>query len=203
VRITYDFDDPAELADFEASLYPEEMRAERLAVSTPDEPFRVEDGHAVAAGGATLRSLYDLAPPLTLRLDFEFTQRELSGPNLVAVGALDDGREHFLWSFNLALLQLFAGDRVLTGSMAEDRLYLGQPYALELRSDGRTHVLLADGVEVSTLAAEAAASGALFLLASTHTQLRCARLSIEGRLVPHAFARLIEARIADELDARF
>lgn len=191
VRITYAFDDPHELDDFEAKLYP--MIASRGLGSTKakDVPFQVSRGSLIALGQAGLRTLYDLEAPLTVRYDIQYEKAEVEQTAFyLGLGICDDGAEHFVWAVNLNSLQLFETLNAASTPEKDSSFELGRPHPLELRHDGQTVKLLLNGKQQCSIEAGARQYGAVFLRASTDLELRMDKLVLEGRLRPNGFERM-------------
>jgi len=192
VRITYPFDDPHELEDFGVDPYPLLAGRGLRAETSDDQPFHLEKGKLCALGTASLRSLYELAAPLTVRYDLEFeeTQKEEPVAFYLALGICDDGQEHFIWAVNLNSLQrIDPGDAASTPDR-DSTLFLSKSYPLELRHDGEHVTMLSEGTEQGTLETGTRNSGAVFLRASTDLPLRVQKLVIEGNLSADSFKRL-------------
>jgi hypothetical protein len=194
VRITYAFDDPKELADFSTDLYPKIASRSLGTTQAKDVPFQVSRGALIALGQATLRTLYDLEAPLSVRYDVEFEKAEAERMAFyLAAGIADDGAEHFVWAVNLDSLQMLDHSGWATSAVNESEFVLGQAYPLELRHDGREARLLCNGKEQARLGVEARQWGALFLRANTDLSLAIQKLVIEGRLRPESFDRMKRA----------
>jgi len=193
VRLTYAFDDPHELDDFDVKPYPMLASRELGTTKAANVPFQVSHGALVALGQASLRSLYDLEAPITVRYDLSF-EEVVDGMNYYfALGICDDGAEHFIWAVNLKSLELFEH---LSSSASPDLVSAiprGRASQLELRHDGREVRLLCDGKQQAELEAGARQHGALFLRASTDLQVSLQKLVVEGRLRPDGFERMKRA----------
>ncbi|MEQ1895720.1 MAG: hypothetical protein ABL998_24535, partial [Planctomycetota bacterium] len=204
VRITYDFKDTRELEDFEAGRYPALVRKGCEPTGVEAEPFAVADGRLVSVGEASLRSLFELGPPLSVRYTFEYADRGHRDRNdNFALGVCDDGQEHFLWSYNFVSLQVY--DRIEDSTVNGESLsmYLDRAYEAELRHDGKQAASFLEGVAGPTIDASLRQRGAVFLFAHCKNQARIERMVIEGRLLPDSFERLASAAIERELARDF
>jgi hypothetical protein len=204
VRISYDFKDARELADFEAGRYPPLVRKGCAPAIVETEPFAVEGGRLVTAGETSLRSLFELGAPLTVRYSLEYADRgHHDGANYFAVGVCDDGQEHFLWGINFRDVQLYdpAGNATTEGEAMP--FFFERSYEIELRHDGKLASSAVEGVAGPTLDATLRTQGAVFLFAHCNTQARVERLVIEGRLLPNSFERLAAAGVERELARDF
>jgi hypothetical protein len=204
IRITYAFDDPRELADFEPGRYPVMMRKGFQPTGVESEPMRVEGGRLRTRGETTLRTLFELGTPLTVRWDFEFANSgEPGGNDTIGIGVCDDGKEHFLWMLGLAHLQLVDGDASASASGPQEGYFLERSYAAELVHDGQRVAFSGEGQPGPELAAAGRTQGALFVFAHCKNELRLGTLVIEGRLLPGSFTRLVDAAIERELAGDF
>lgn len=192
VRITYAFDDAHELEDFGVDPYPVLAGRELRSEKSDDQPFHVEKGKLRALGTASLRSLYELAAPMSVRYDLEFEEAGNGDPVafFLALGICDDGQEHFLWAINLDTLQrIDPGDAASTPER-DSQMFLSKSYPLELRHDGEQVTLFCEGTEQGTLEAGTRNSGALFLRATTDLPLCVQKLVFEGNLSADSFKRM-------------
>jgi hypothetical protein len=190
VRITYDFSDARQLADFDPAPYPV-LASKGFNGGGEESRFWVEDGKLVAVEKASLRTVYDLGAPLTVRYDLEFVDAKVPDPKFcVALGICDDGHEHFLWALNLNGLQLLDKSASDHSEEPERALYLDTRYALELEHDGERVTLRCEGLEQSTLGVGNRRSGAVFLRAVSQIPVRIESLTIEGQLLPESFQRM-------------
>ncbi len=191
VRITYAFDDPHELDDFESKLYPQIASRGLGTTRAKDVPFQVSKGALIALGQAGLRTLYDLGAPLTVRYDIQYEKADVQQtPFYFALGVCDDGSEHFAWAVNLSSLQVFETLNAASTPEKDSTFELGRPHPLELRHDGKALKLLLGGKQQCSLDAGARQYGAVFLRASTDLELRMDKLVLEGGLRPNGFERM-------------
>lgn len=201
VRLTYEFVDPHELEDFTSDPYPQSARRILGEEQSSDVPFRVESGTLVAHGAASLRSLIDLAAPLSVRYTFQFQETPMPTPNRnFALGICDDGREHFLLAVNAQHLERYdrqGSDRARFESVLP---VTNRPYAMELRHDGTEATLTSDGKLQRSLAVGSRRSGAFFLCMVSDCLVRIERVQIEGRLPLTAFERVKRAWIEHEME---
>ncbi len=194
-RITYEFDDPRELEDFDPAPYGAHTRARYPALRVNDESFSVDQGRLVGLGRTSLRSRFDLGAPLTVRYQLEFGKSEVlveDSKEFFCLGICDDGREHFLWAMNLARLQRYDPEDFEGTDFKAGSFFLESKYDLELRHDGSQILLVLSGVEEAKLATGLRKEGALFLWAHSELPVRVHRVEIEGALLPTSFDRLKE-----------
>jgi hypothetical protein len=200
VRLTYEFEHERELLDFEPGHYPAAARKGLPPLGSASMPFVLESGGARAVGEASLRTLYELGAPLTLRWAFGFDDGgSRDGNDTLGVGCCDDGKESFLWVLNRAFLELHASQRRERDMGADNLLYLGASYALELVHDGQRATLASEGLAGPSMAAPELQAGAVFLFVHANNPARCERLVLEGQRLPGSFARLAAAWIEREL----
>lgn len=191
VRLTYAFDDPQELDDFEAKLYPQIASRGLGTTRAKDVPFQASKGALIALGQAGLRTLYDLEAPLAVKYDIQYEKADVQQTAFyLALGVCDDGAEHFAWAVNLSSLQVFETLNAASSPEKDSSFELGRPHQLELRHDGQALKLLLGGKQQCTLEAGARQYGAIFLRASTDLELRMDKLVIEGRLRANGFERM-------------
>ena len=156
----------------------------------------MKGGALVAQGQASLRSLIEVAAPLSVRYSLEYGKSSLPEARLsCALGICDDGREHFVWAIDTGHLQLYdtATSDVAHGD--DVTVLPGTPYAMELRHDGTKATLFCAGKEKRSLGVGTRQVGALFLCTASDGPVRIERIEIEGRLAPSTFERLRRAWI--------
>ena len=202
VRIRYDFDDPAELEDFAPYHYAERLRKPFPPVPDADAPFSVDAGVLTIIGKSTLRSLFDLASPLSVRYGLEIVRgANREDPFYLGVGVCDNGTNHFVWACNLDELRLFDLRDSESALANIDRIYFDAPYAMEIRHDGERVELSCDGERMASLGCGSRKAGAIFLWAHSALKMRIDRLEIDGHAHPGSFDRLREAWIARQLES--
>jgi len=199
VRLTYAFDDPRELEDFDASPYPVLIVKGYPELKVKSVPFAVAQGELTVRGQASLRSLFELAPPLSASYGVAFveTGAEVQRPLFLFLGISDDRAEHFVWG-NFQSLEIFEKERYDVAEGERFPFYLDTVYAMKMRHDGQRVFLSCENQEVS-IAAGQRQKGAVFFYAHTGNPVRIPELVIEGRLVPGSLAGLRKARIEREL----
>ncbi|MSR61563.1 MAG: hypothetical protein EXS08_03825 [Planctomycetes bacterium] len=199
VRITYAFDDPRELEDFDPTLYPVLATKGWGVLKAPDQPFRVEGGTLVGQGRATLHSWLDLVPPYTLRYDLTFVDGEEKGATRwFALGVADDRRERFAWGVNLDVLQVQDGESEAQARGGIERWFMDSAYAMELAHDGKQITLRCETKECS-LPAGARREGGFFLYVHSEYPVRLAQLEVEAKLLPSSLRRLRALRVERDL----
>ncbi len=203
VCLSYSFDDPRELDDFSTGLYPGLVAETLPAITTADEPFRVEGGELVALGKVGLHTRFELGAPLSVhyRMGYNDTQAPGDAALFFYLGLADDRAEHFVAGINFRTLLIVDSDKIDQVSGKQFPLELGAVYDLEMRHDGAKVFLHCQDQEVS-VAAGGRKGGALFLRAHTTHPVRLTELVIEGNLLPASFPLLRRARVEREL-ARF
>jgi hypothetical protein len=135
-----------------------------------------------------------------VRYSLKFLKSTLDEPRSgVTLGVCDDGREHFVWAYNIAFLQLFDLEANAHAGDSPGRLYIGTSYAVELRHDGTRATLSCEGTEQASIDVGTRQAGALFLCTGTECPIVIERLEIEGQLRPYGLARLRQAWIEREL----
>ena len=135
-----------------------------------------------------------------MRYTIEFRESKLAKPmGGFTLGVCDDGREHFLWAYNLAFLQRFDLESSDHAGESGGQMFLNAAYAIELRHDGTRVELLCEGRAQTSIESGTRQQGALFLCMGSDCPLRIERLEIEGRLGPDGLARLEQAWIEREL----
>jgi hypothetical protein len=199
IRLTYAFDDPRELEDFDPAPYPVLVAKGFPPLAVTSRPFGVENGELTACGQACLRSRFELAPPLTIRYGVSLTNATDADkvPRNLYLGVADDHAEHFVWGKHQTLQAIDEKrfDIVQDGTF---RYYLDAVYAMQLRHDGERVFLTCENKEIS-IAAGGRKNGAIFLFAYSGIPVRIPELVIEGRLLPDSLKGLRLARIEREL----
>lgn len=203
VCLTYAFDEPRELDDFEASIYPTAVSETLPPLEVADQPFHLADGELRALGRAGLRTRFELAPPLFVHYSIGYGESAASNAPVLFfyLGVADDRAEHFIAGINfrtLLILDEKHTDQVIGKPFP---FHLGAVYALEMAHDGEKVFLRCEDREVS-IAAGRRKTGALFLRAHSSNPLRLTELVLEGSLTPTTLAVLRKARVEREL-ARF
>jgi hypothetical protein len=207
VRLTYDFDDPAQLADFVRDDEYLQGRRGRLGELVGERTdVRVAGGALVGLGQAVLRHALGFAPPLTVRYQLAFRQTEELGSAdrwFVLLGVCDDGREGYAGGLGRLDLEVAANHGV-EAAIAEDRrpMYQNAAYAMELAHDGETVTLTMDGERMQALPAGELQGGGLFLLYHSDYHVEIRELVIEGRLHEGELERARAAWIEQRLDER-
>lgn len=200
LRVTYEFDDPAELLDFEPVSYLEHYREEALEGEHADA-FALEQGELRGSGAACLRSLFDVGAPLHVR--YVLALDEPATGCWLNLGILDDRKQHFAWALDFHHLQVW-GPTGESAAHAENPLYYaGRDYTVELHADGTRVTLTCDGVQQQELPNAGLRSGALFLWLHCASRARIERLEIRGRFGSRPPSRLRQAWIERELATRF
>lgn len=198
VRLTYTFDEPRELEDFEACRYPAEIPP---PMEILDQPFHLQDGRLVALGQAGLRTLYELWPPLSVHYGLAFQAPTPGLPEIPKffLGIADDGREHFVASYNFWELEVRGAKKSEQArGKTKFKILQGTVYELELAHDGQQAFLRCEGQEIALAAAEHK-NGAIFLRAHSTNPVHLTELVIEGKLLPGSLAELRRARVEREL----
>jgi hypothetical protein len=203
VCLTYTFDDPRELDDFEAGLYPAVVAETLPPLETADQPFHVEGGELIARGRAGLRTRFELGPPLSVHYRIGYAEADVPGDPVLFfyLGLADDHAEHFVAGINFRTLLIVDAKHIDQVSGKAFPIHMGAVYDLEMRHDGAKVFLRCEDQEVSIAAGERK-GGALFLRAHTTHPVRLTELVIEGGLTPATLALLRKARVEREL-ARF
>src|SRR5262249_40221536 len=163
-----------ELDDFSVTPYPTMASRALGTTQAKDVPFQVSKGALIALGQASMRSLYDLDAPLSVRYDLSFEAAEKVDRMAfyLALGICDDGGEQLVWAINLNSLQVYDASGWTASPETDSSFLLGKAFPLELRHDGNEAKLLLDGKQQAVLPAASRHSGAVFLRASTELSLR-------------------------------
>lgn len=197
VAIEWDFDDPEELQDFESRAYLSSHMKKFGKLRTEEEHgFRVEDGALRGIGLACLRSLVDLAAPMTVSYELSF--HDVKGIELpvwwLNVGLCDDGDGHFVWGLNADFLEVWEPEGQRQAYPEENQaLYMDQSYRIELRHDGEKVESFCDGAKRREIACGSRRAGAVFVWCCSDFPVRIDSLRIEGRTTPDSFQRLRRA----------
>lgn len=199
VRLSYTFDDPRELEDFDAGTYPAVLAGGLPALEVPDQPFHLDRGEIVVLGRASLRGRIELGPPLSVRYRLKYEDSAPTQKTLrFYMGIADDGAQHFIAGMNFRTLLLYDVTRTDQSVGPEFPVELGATYEPELFHDGKNVFLRCQGREVS-IAAGGREKGAFFLLAGTAYPLRVDRVVVEGRFLATSLDPVRKARVEREL----
>jgi len=199
VRLTYAFDDPRELEDFEAGAYPAVLTEGRPALEVADQPFRLERGELVALGTSSLRSRIELGPPLSVRYRLKYEDSAPTQKTLrFYLGVADDRAQHFIAGMNFRTLLVYDAKSTDQAVGQEFPIELGSTYEPELLHDGEKVFLRCQGREVS-IAAGGRKNGAFFLFAHTVYPLHVDHVVVEGSLLATSLAPVRKARVEREL----
>ncbi len=202
VRLTYEFQDPAELEDFEAVSYLKGYRKSPDLTGTHPDALRVEDGELRGSGAACLRTLFEVGVPLSVRYELAFEEAQPAQKvGWLNVGVCDDGQEHFAWGLNFSHLQVW-DPREQAVAHSEKVFVLATIYSMELRHDGSRVTLSCDGEQQQELPCTRP-GGAVFLWLHSEIPARVLGLVIEGDLRDSSFTRLREHWIEREAAALF
>ena len=205
IRVRYDFDDPAELLDFERDddYLPERIPTDfELSEEARAGEFGIGGGFLRGRGAACFRHLLDLEEP-KVRYRFRYSELDDDGSwtSFVMVGVADDGKGNRVEALNhLDLLvrdtsrgfqkQAAAEDRILTEEIDAELAYLSKSYTLK-----------SNDVNRGTVPCGPRRSGATFLWLYTEDPVSFLHLEIEGRPTPEGAAALragwVAARVAE------
>ncbi len=203
IALVYEFDDPAELEDFEVADYTQELDMKPLPGEHANA-LRMEGGMLKGDGRACLRTRFDLTSPQVVRYSLEFQDTPLHGNVFVLnVGICDDGKLRFAWGCGTHQLQVWDPEQQANARDEKPLVYLDRTYEMELRHDGSRVTLSRDGEAPLELPYTARRSGAVFLYLHSELPVRIRRLSIEGSFGERAFDRMRASWVAAELARLF
>ena len=205
VRLTYDFDDAAELNDFVEFEYLESIRKSFGPVRAKERVgFQHERGAIVAIGEACARHVLGFQSPMTVTCRFSYVRR-VSDDDLwrFSLGACGD------WE-GLSFVRTFDLDGLAVGDAGSYENKMSTPrvgvlpkknYEIGLRNDGETVTTFLDGDDMQSLPVGAATSGNVFLFVHSDRPIRVDRLVIEGTIDPEGLERSraewVRGKVAD------
>ena len=203
VRLTYDFDDPAQRADFRAT---EDLKAHVRnlpALKTDVESsLGVERGRLRATGSSVHRHLLDFAAPMVVRYDVAFAKDEVEKPTWVTrVGLCEAGPTRVAWSIDHGrALEIFEG-RSSRQAYPEVPLvmYRGDTYGVELHHDGETITVYHQSDPLEKLPAGSLQRGGLVLVFHSDLAVTVDTLVIEGVLDEASLAQARDAWVAERV----
>jgi hypothetical protein len=205
IRLTYDFNDAGEIADFvPAGDYLLERSRDLFTLQSPQSTMAVAGGEWRGRGHAVFRHPLVLQPPLRVRYELVYGRpRPGKGrESTVLVGICDDGAGSYVGAWDLFDLEAIdiPSRRIETDYEQGPRsLKSAQAYSIELRHDGKHAELLVDGESKARVAADARTSGALILLVHSEVTVAIRRLELEGRLDPGAMDTARELWVAGQV----
>ena len=207
LRITYEFDDAAELKDFEPiSAYLAEQRADRPKLEAGSGgALEVRGGNLEGKGALCYRHKLAFVAP-TVRYELLYGRARSGGGTLanVLLGICDDGAGSYVGAWDL--FDLVAIDKPMgyaRTAFTEGRrsLRAARAYKLELRHDGELVTLLVNGKKRRQIASGPRLEGSLFLWIHAQLPVAIKRLEIEARPITDeddpARAAWIEAKLRE------
>jgi hypothetical protein len=190
VRITYEFDDPAELQDF--APVPDYLtdRAALLPAmgNLKNSGWQIKGGNLEGIGQATLRHLASLAPPISVTYELVYgrTQAGTGQHATVLVGMCDNGRGGYVgaWDlFDLDAIDPETGYVRTAYHKGERKVVPAHTYHLQLNHGGRKASLSLEGKQVIEVPTGRRDSGATLLWLHADVTVAVRRLEISGTLV--------------------
>lgn len=205
IRLTYDFNQPAEVEDFmSAGDYLLDRSQKLFTLESQVSTLAVAGGEWRGRGHAAFRHPLVLLPPLRVRYEVVYG-RPRPGKGLestVFVGICDDGAGNYVgaWDlFDLEAIDIPSRQIELDYEEGERSLKSATPYSIELRHDGKHAELWVDGKPKKKVAADARTSGALIVLVHSQVTVAIRRLEIEGKLDPEAMGAARDLWVAGQV----
>jgi hypothetical protein len=200
VRLTYAFERPEELQDFQQRRYLSALCSGRSAAD-----FEVADGCLSGAGCLSAHHVLEFEGPSSVHCSYRVREPSHSydPSTLLQLGLADDGLGSFVTcSHNGGVFVLDMARQQQEQRVSPVTLSIGQRYELEVRSDGEGKVeSFLDQRSVAQVNAGARRQGGVFLFATTELTIEIDALVIEGRISAPALARLeagwIERRLTE------
>lgn len=194
LRLTYDFDDPAQGQDFEPVSY---LNGERW-VGSPDpvdsQPFHVTDGVLAARGAACSRYLLDFEGSQLVRMRFLFRTPEGAFDNRIRalIGLCDDRAESTITCDMLGGLTVSdRGKSYRQQVEAQGSLFMDTEHTVEVVHDGGDKVRSTfDGQPAAEAMVGPRLSGSIFLWSNSECPFELVELVIEGRPTPASLREL-------------
>jgi len=199
VRLTYAFERPEELVDWQQTGYLESHAFERAR-----EDFRIDGGRLVTTGFASLRHVLAFEGPQRARLRFRYARPagEHDPRFLLLLGLNDDGKVSYAATDSGAAL--YVQDRS-TNHVREAEggpgIVIGEGYTLELDFDGQSYASRFNGQDMATLSAGPRLSGNPLLFSTADFPFAAEELVLEGKPTAASLAPLATAWIEERLRA--
>lgn len=209
VRLLYEFDDPAELEDFEPEDYLADWRKDFVTIQTDkeDSGMEIDDGSLAAWGQACRRLQFGLKAPLKITYDVLVSSKgyedaEMLPAGTFFVGLCDDGFGSYIKCIETgALWCLHKKSRFFKESDIGDTYASNTPYHIEVVHDGERVTSFVDNVADSSLPAGPLQSGGLFLWIHFDCTTYFKRISFEGALDEEYLMKIRDGWIEERLEA--
>lgn len=205
VRLSYDFDDPAQGQDFEPVAYLDAQRWKDSPKAEDSTPFHVADGVLAARGAVCSRHLLEFDGPQIVRLRYVFrTPREAFDNRIRSLLGICDDRSQ---SYVAADLQggLTIADRGATYLQqvdAQGQVFMDTEHAIELVHDGAERVRTSfDGQPAAEASCGPRLAGGLFLWVNSECAYEVVSLEIESRITPASLRGLRQEWVLERLKA--
>lgn len=208
VRISYGFDSPAELFDFEEVDYLDELRETLAKVLTPREEsfFKIRKGGLSCMGQACRRFKVDLRAPLKISYSLVFDSRGVGDEYLSGwflLSCCEDGFGNGLRCVDLGNLE--ACDKksnILESDFAKESYCQSNVrYEVELVHDGEELHSFIDGKPSHVVAAGRLQQGGVYLWINDDVIVTMKELVLEGTPGPRFLSTLRDQWVVEKLAA--
>ena len=186
VRVTYDFDDAVESADFEPTGYMIERRQRMSPLATdPEESgLRVARGSFTGRGSECYRLPVAFESPMSMTVEVSYGEVPPNGTpeSMLMLGICDDGRESFASLQGHGTVEVTdrpSGYQVFEPAPIVE-LAVNLSYLLELRHSGERFAVYIDGDRIQEVDAGPRKAGAVWMLVHSDALVTIHRLVIEG-----------------------
>lgn len=205
IRLSYDFDDAAELDDFRAFTPPVDSLADiEIAIAPVDHRVDVRDGAVHIHGVASLEHVVRMARPI--RIGYELGYRWLGADNVppfIWCGVVADDRSYFS-NLNLGDLEAMRGPGQRVGTSGGVRKVFEETvYEVLMTADeGRLEVAV-DGKTIDSVGISGIGPGRLFLAQRSDVDAVIHSLWIEGSIDDDSLVTVRDDWVRSEIETLF
>jgi len=207
-RFTWDFDAPAEAADWirdEGYLKTWQDTFPKISVAAADSRLQVKKGHLAGTGQACYRSAASFSGPVTVRLSYSYASTDTEhGAPYFCVLVCDDGAGSYI----VASDQGFMHVRDLKQSYDRQArageptgYYEDEDLEFEVVHDGKDVATTLDQKPLTKVGCGPRKSGSVVLFMHMDSPLEIERIVVEGKIPPESLHELETHWIAEQLAA--
>ena len=205
IRLTYDFGDEAQVADF--ADFPDylEWRRETIKGDFPDEPFKLKKDAWRGRGKHCFRHKLRFQAPMRFAYQFTIEKSKSNGTDAAEFlfGICDNGEESWLGCYGQGELhiqnkRLGTYDSIGRGE-EPTAFFIKHPHELEIRHDGSRVSTWREGEKRQESPALGLASGYVFVWLTVGSYVRLDDFVIEGTPEPASLRELREAWVTERL----
>lgn len=209
VRLTYEFDNPAELEDFEPEDYLAEWRKDFVPIQTDkeDSGMKIGDGSLVTWGQACRRLKLGLRAPFEINYDVLVSSKGFEEVDTLPVGTFfvgfcDDGFGSYIKCIMTGgLVSYHKRSNTYKESFKEGTYCTNTPYNVRVVHDGERVTCYTDNVADSSLPAGPLQSGGVFLWIHFDCTTCFKQITLEGAPDENYLMQIRDGWIEEQLEA--